>query len=195
MNTNYLWVQEVAARKELAYGKMPGAVNSGDLFTKPLGQADIEAHCDRMSTEFARGKNEQGYSIAFMGARPPDEMLNKELMKKMGLKGHYRAWTRTDCEATTTKTTMRGGPAWNTVVARITADALTGKVIQAERVEEICRNKEHVLVQGGPRPICTMLLYRPAVDTAHAENANSGGSGSGSSTCNITEMSPPLNSC
>ena len=36
LDTNYLWVQEVAARKQIAYKKVYGKENVADLFTKPV---------------------------------------------------------------------------------------------------------------------------------------------------------------
>ena len=56
---------------------------------------------------------------------------------------------------------MRGGPDWSRVKARMTLDADTRKVILVEQIQNITRNKEHVLLNGdgGERDIMTVLIY------------------------------------
>lgn len=44
-----------------------------------------------------------------------------------------RAWTRTDLQSATTRTTVRGGPAWGVVVTRVNARASHGQMILAEK--------------------------------------------------------------
>ena len=50
------------------------------------------------------------------------------------------AWQRSDLGARTTKTTMKGGPSWDWVPARITADAKPGQVLTTENAAFITRN-------------------------------------------------------
>ena len=56
INTNYLWVQEKAAKKELQFGKVWGKCNPGDLMTKFLPAPEIEAHLNRMSSYYREGR-------------------------------------------------------------------------------------------------------------------------------------------
>ena len=54
--TNYLWVQEKAAAKELRYDKIPGQSNPSDLLTKYLDKGTIEKHMAFMNCEFRDGR-------------------------------------------------------------------------------------------------------------------------------------------
>ena len=69
------------------------------------------------------------------------------------------AWQRSDLGAKTTKTTMKGGPNWEWVQARVTADARWGQVLCTEKASFIIRNVEHALLPGGPRDTITVLPY------------------------------------
>ena len=72
------------------------------------------------------------------------------------------AWQRGDMAAKTTKTSMRGGPEWQQVKGRVTADANTGEVIKVEEAQYIIRNTEHALIPNYPRDIVTVLFYEPS---------------------------------
>ena len=54
------------------------------------------------------------------------------------------AWSRTDIGSQTLRTTLRGGPAWSSVVYRITSDAGSGEVLLCEHADDIPR--KHSLV-------------------------------------------------
>ena len=45
------------------------------------------------------------------------------------------------------------------VWARITLDADGEEVVLVEPSSDICRNREHALVDGGPRNLETVLVY------------------------------------
>ena len=159
LNSNYLWVQEVMAKREVEYGKVPGSENTSDLFTKALDGETIDKHTAGISCEFAEGKDDLAYTIHFVGAAPSQDMFDDKLGSLLNLKGGYAAWTRTDLHAKTTKTSMRGGPNWSQVKARITVDANTNKIIKVEQAKHITRNMEHVLLHGGECDIMTILIY------------------------------------
>ena len=91
-------------------------------------------------------------------------MFDKQLGEILQLRGEHCAWVRTDIGATTTKTSMRGGPDWAQVSARITADADTSKFIKIEQAEHITRNREHALLYGGERSIMTILIFNKTED-------------------------------
>ena len=149
------------AKREVEYGKVPGADNLSDLFTKALDEATIGRHTTGMHCEFAEGKDDLAYTIHFVGAGPGEGIFNDKIGKALNLRGEYAAWTRTDLRSKTTKTSMRGGPDWSRVKARMTLDADTKKVILVEQIQNITRNKEHVLLSGdgGERNIMTILIY------------------------------------
>ena len=93
-------------------------------------------------------------------------MFDKQLGEILQLKGEHFAWVRTDMGATTTKTSMRGGPDWARVSARITVDADTNKFIKIEQARHITRNQEHTLLYGGKRNIMTILIFDKGKDEA-----------------------------
>ena len=72
--------------------------------------------------------------------------------------------------AKTTKTSMRGGPQWQQVRGRVTADANSGEILKVEEAQYITRNTEHALVPNYPRDIVTVLLYEKSVDFSIAGN-------------------------
>ena len=192
LNTNFLWVQEVAATRGIRYGKIDGKENAADMFTKAISGPDTDYHCETLKVEFAAGKNEQGYTIGYVGGRPPGNDYADLEVSKLGLVGPYSAWARTDLQARHTKTTMRGGPCWSGVVARLTLDATTGASIKTEHVDAICRNREHALLPDGPRDITTVLLYRGGLDSAKSTNNDAEAPGRGATTS--TSLSSSSNS-
>ena len=58
LNTNYLWVQEVMAKREVDYGKVPGSENLSDLFTKALDGETIDKHVYGTNCEFSEDKDD-----------------------------------------------------------------------------------------------------------------------------------------
>ena len=56
IQTNYLWVQQRAALKELTYNKVKGAVNPADFMTKYLSKGEIEKHMRFMGCHFEQGR-------------------------------------------------------------------------------------------------------------------------------------------
>ena len=54
---------------------------------------------------------------------------------------------------------MRGGLVWSDVIARVTADAVSGEILDAELARDITRSLEHTPLDGGPRDIQTILIF------------------------------------
>ena len=78
----------------------------------------------------------------------------------MGLAGDRKlaAWTRTDVSSRTRRTTMKGGPLWSDVVARVTADAVYGEILDSELARDTTRSLEYTPLEGGLRDIQTILV-------------------------------------
>ena len=54
---------------------------------------------------------------------------------------------------------MKGGPVWSDVVARVTADAASGEILDSELARDITRSLEHIPLEGRPRDIQTILIF------------------------------------
>ena len=54
----------------------------------------------------------------------------------------------------TRRTTVKGGPLWGVVVARVIA-AVNGKTLDSEAARDITRSMEHTPLEGEPRDIQT----------------------------------------
>ena len=94
LDTNYVWVQEVAARKQLEYQKVYGKENAADLFTKRISWDEIAKHVEKIKGDF---------SIYWLGLKPDKDTEKRimELAKKNKWKGKLAAWQRTDFNAKT----------------------------------------------------------------------------------------------
>ncbi len=60
IDTHHLWIQEVAAKKKLKYGKIAGEKNCADLLTKHLDQATMTKHLKTLDIEM----NKEGSRLA-----------------------------------------------------------------------------------------------------------------------------------
>ena len=161
------------AKREVDYGKVPGSENISDLFTKALDGETIDKHIIGTSCEFKEGKDELAYTIHYIGASLDKGIFNNKVGEALNLEGNYVAWTRTDLGSRTTKTTMRGGPDWSRVEARLTIDAETHEIIKAEKAEHITKNREHALLYGGERDIVTVLIYNEGESTTEKAKSES----------------------
>ena len=159
LDTQYLWVQEKAVRKELEFRKVKGKENAADLFTKALKWEDVESHTRKLCKEICEQTNK------FDGEKA-DKELKKEvaaLMEQIGKEedvDELKVWRRYDLNTRNAKTTMRGGPHWNQVVARVAVDDTTGELLLSERARDIRRDSEHKLLAGDARNVATALIYR-----------------------------------
>lgn len=54
----YLWIQAAAAERRLKYGKVAGASNPADMFTKPLVQENMLVYIESLNIEAKAGRAE-----------------------------------------------------------------------------------------------------------------------------------------
>ena len=134
LDTNYLWIQEKAAKGDLNFMKVADVDNGADLFTGTLSWNVVQNHIHKLSSQFIHNE----VSVNYVGARPNGVNLLR-VLQELGIAGgrNLAAWTRTDMRSRTRRTTMKGGLVWSDVVARVAADAL----------------------EGGPRDIQTILVF------------------------------------
>ena len=151
-----LWIQEKPAKGDLNFKKVAGVDNGADLFTKTLSWNEIQSHIHKLSSQFVQND----INVNYVGARPNGVNLPR-ILQEMGLGGDRKltAWTRTDMRSRTRRTTMKGGPVWSDVVARVTADAVSGEILDSELARDITRSQEHTPLEGGPRDIQTILIF------------------------------------
>ena len=162
LDTNYLWVQERAAKKEIEYGKVKGTENPGDLLTKGLSSEKIEHFIEMISIRTTSEKDAEALStrkLNILGAESIDENVMDEVNNKYGIKGEMYAWTQRDLSSSTLKTSMKGGPKWNDVLYRITLDTETNQVMCVEDARALQREDQHRRIPGEPRDLKTILLY------------------------------------
>ena len=95
----------------------------------------------------------------YVGARPHGVDLPREL-KELGVVGgrNLAAWARKDMRSRTRRTTMKGGPVWSNVAARVTTGAVNGEILDSELARDITRSLEHTPLEGAPRDIQTILV-------------------------------------
>ena len=140
LDTNYLWIQGKAAEGDLNFKRVAGVNDGADLLTKTLSWNEIQSHIHQLSSQFVQNE----ISVNFVGARPNGVNLPR-ILQDMGLAGgrNLAAWTRTDMSSRTRRTTMKVGPLWSDVVARVTADAVNGEILDIELARGITRSLEH----------------------------------------------------
>lgn len=149
LDTSYLWVQEKSMRGEVEYRRVAGKENGADLFTKPLTWEEIERHSTNMEQDII----DDTESLE----KAKREVL--ELIKREEVQGKIKLWPRVDLGTRTLKTSMKGGPAWSTVLGRATVDMETGEVMDLKMAREITRDAEHAVMPGAARDTVTVLAY------------------------------------
>ena len=89
-----------------------------------------------------------------VGARPNGVNFPR-ILREMGFASdrNLAAWTRTDMVSRTRRTTMKGGLAWSDVVARVTAGAVSGEILDSELARDVTRSLEHTPLEGGPQDV------------------------------------------
>ena len=66
LDTNYLWIQEEAAKGELNFKKVAGVDSGADLFTKTLSWNEMQSNIHKLSSQFVQNE----ISVNYVGARP-----------------------------------------------------------------------------------------------------------------------------
>ena len=108
IQTNYLWVQEKAATKELLYGKVPGVDNMADLMTKYLGKAETVKHLGSMGAYLVQGRAESAPQLvsSFVRVYRPDFAAGCRLLPVASPR-HRRQCT--ECRSSLCSRLVRGG--------------------------------------------------------------------------------------
>ena len=152
LDTNHLWIQEKAAKGDLIFKKVAGVDNGADQFTKTPSWNEMQSHIHKLSSQFVQNE----ISVNYVGARSNGVNLPR-ILQDMVLVGdrHLAAWTRTDMR----RTTMKSGLSWSDFVARVTADAVNGEILDSELARDITRSLEHTPLERGPRDIQTILVF------------------------------------
>ena len=82
-----------------------------------------------------------------------------ELISTLRLERKTKTWVRTDMSTRTAKTTLRGGPDYQYVVARVAVDANSGEVLVAEDLRRVGRAELHRPIAAVPRDVVTGIIY------------------------------------
>ena len=56
IDTSFLWLQEVNAKRSIKYNKVPGSENPADIGTKCLGQDLMNKHLETLNMKFEDGR-------------------------------------------------------------------------------------------------------------------------------------------
>lgn len=162
LDTPFLWIQDQAAQGKVKYDKIDGERNGADLFTKSLPWNDIEKHVAKMNVEFVHSKSDMGYSLHMLqqGQFGVGLAALQEISNKFGDGKEIKIWHRLDLGVRTTKTSMKNGPEWSSVIGRVVVDASSGELLRSEPARDITRNMEHTLLPNAPRDTLTFLLYQ-----------------------------------
>ena len=166
IHTSYLWIQHVNERG-INFSKVPGSENCADLFTKPLTRESAEHLSELVGMEFPEGHDEIAFTINFISqSRRRISPSIQSSLQDLGLSGTYFVWSRMDLKSKCFRTSVKGGPSWKDVEARVTLDASTGNVIKIEAARNITRECEHQLLPGGPCDIVTLLIWsNPTIES------------------------------
>ena len=78
LDTNYLWIQEKAAKGDLNFKKVFGVDNGVDLFTKTLSWNEKQSHIHKLSSPFTQNE----INVNYAGARPNGVNLSPEYCKR-----------------------------------------------------------------------------------------------------------------
>ena len=124
----------------LNFRKVAGVDNGADLFTKTLSWNETQSHFHKLSSQFVQNE----INVNFVGPRPNGVNLPR-VLQELGIAGDRKlaAWTRTDMSSRTRRTTVKGGPVWSDVIARVTADAVNGEILDSELAQDFTRSLGH----------------------------------------------------
>jgi hypothetical protein len=162
IDTNWLWVQEKSLRKEIKYGKVPGAQNPADALTKYLGHDLGRGHVESMGVEFRTDKAGGAIELNVMARSINWDQLGHEL-KQRGARGKHNVWTRTDDGNRNYRTSSKGGPDWDKVRWRATFNEETGELMNLESADSITKEREH-------RPLCKWPIRTTTALISHGED-------------------------
>ena len=103
LDTNYLWIQEKAAKGYMNFKKVAGVDNGADLFTKTLSWNEIQSHIHKLNSQFVQNDE---ISVNNVGALP-NGMNLPQVLRELGIAGgrNLAAWTRKDMSSRTRRRT------------------------------------------------------------------------------------------
>ena len=146
IETNFLWVQDVAAGKKIEYVKQPGSENPSDICTKHVARDLCETHCKAMACGFVQGKSEQGFSIGLVEAMAAEDVI-------------LETWRREDLGSRYLRRPGRGGPNIKDVLQRNTIRTADGMTILEEDARDMNERDPNHEYFGKPTDITTEFLY------------------------------------
>ena len=82
LDTDYLWIQEQAAKGDVNFKKVAGVDNGADLFTKTLSWNEIQYHNHKLSSQFVQNE----INVNYVGARPYGVNLPR-VLQELGIAG------------------------------------------------------------------------------------------------------------
>ena len=89
LDTNYLWIEEKAAKGDLNFKKVAGVDNGAGLFTKTLSWNEIQSHIHKLNSQLVQDE----VSVNYVGARPSGVNL-PQVSRDMGL-----AWQKSGSDS------------------------------------------------------------------------------------------------
>ena len=163
LHTNWLWVQEKAMKKEIQYHKTPGSENTSDILTKAVESEILERHCKAMKVEFPVEANSEGYmvnSIKKTGQEEDEGDEGTRVTRKTCKAYEGKVWTRQDLGTYCLRGTNKNGPKWTDVVARVTIDEESRKVLRVESKKDMDSQVSYHKQWREPKDTTTALIYR-----------------------------------
>ena len=166
VHTNWLWIQDKNSRKEIEYCKTPGTENPADVLTKPVDNITLTKHCATLGMEFPDENNQEGFQLGNLskdsnnsnnnvGKDEPDTVI-REIANELNAK----VWLREDLGTYCLRRSNKTGPRWNNVIARITVDNDSRRVIRIEGKEDLDTQVSYHKQWTHPRNTSTALVYR-----------------------------------
>ena len=108
-----------------------------------------------LSSQFVQNE----INVNYVGARPNGVNLPR-ILQEMGFAGDKAGSMDSNRHEISNEThNYEGGLVWSDVIARVTADAVSGEILDSELAREITRSLEQPPLEGGPRDIQTMLIF------------------------------------
>ncbi len=156
LNTNYLWVQEKNARKEISYEKVLGTENVADLMTKHLDGATLEKLTSKLGTELRDDKSRIALDLDVLTGQL--DYVKTRIAADYGDQRKFNVWTRRDRASLTYRNTAKGGPHTKEIRYRVTIDNGSGSIVNFEKTDGEDTGR-HKLLPYGPTDITTMMVY------------------------------------
>ena len=157
LNTNYLWVQERSAKKDVVYAKVSGTENIADLMTKHLDGATLRNLTSKLSTELRSDKSDIALDLDSVVGHV--NYIKERLTNKYDERRSLCVCTRRDRASLTHRGSAKGGPPLNTIRYRITLNNNSGGIVSCEEITDGKILGQHRLLLGEATDVTTMLLY------------------------------------